>query len=246
MAGDILAHLYRRLKELKRPDARIVAVSKTQPPEAIEAFIKAGQLEFGENRFNEARDKIAYLHQHSLSQRNSDSGKAVIYHHIGPLQSGNARQIPRIFSFIHGVSSMTGLQVLLEAALRQREREEKQLHCSKRWPIHYFFQVRLTDEESKVGGLEASQLRNIDVIPQNDALHFAGFMTMGPENQNQGEIREVFHQLRCLRDEIAPGKLLSMGMSADWEIALSEGADILRLGSLLFGSRKAGPWSPAK
>jgi hypothetical protein len=208
---------------------RIIAVSKTHGPERIRELWNAGISDFGENRQNEARDKFPLVPVDDLPV-----DARPVYHHIGPLQSGSARQIPGLFDWVHGVASMDALSRLMEAAPRK----------SPDRPLHYLIQVRLTAERSKAGGMEPDQLRQMNHFPGNELVRFAGFMTIGPANQDPVETREVFHQLRELRDLLAPGTELSMGMSGDWEIAVAEGATMIRIGTALFGPRGPGPWRP--
>jgi len=221
-----------RLREVGRESTRIIAVSKTHGPERISEFLRYGQRDFGENRQNEARDKFPLVDLQGLKPE-----ELPVYHHIGPLQSGNARQIPGLFQYVHGASSVSALKVLAGAALRRLEEGK-----TDRDPLRYLVQIRLTGEESKEGGMTPEEFQNLDSLPENEALRFSGFMTMGPAHQEPGETREVFARLRELRDECLPGGELSMGMSGDWEIALEEGASMIRLGTILFGRRGEGPW----
>ncbi|MDH5656862.1 MAG: YggS family pyridoxal phosphate-dependent enzyme, partial [Spirochaetia bacterium] len=228
-----LIHIKNRLIELGRPDVRIIAVSKTHPPESISKLLNEGQIDFGENRYAEARDKIPLIDVSGLSK-----DQYPIFHHIGPLQSGNARQIPSLFHYIHGVSSFKTLLIMGESALKIYEKVHK---IDDRLPIKYLIQVNLTGEDAK-SGMTEKELLSMDRFYENEAVKFCGFMTMGPANQDPVFTREVFHHLRELRDRILPEGELSMGMSGDWEIAVSEGATMIRLGTILFGERKGGPW----
>lgn len=233
-AQERLLALKERLRESHHEKIRIIAVTKTHGPDAIDELLAIGHRDFGENRQNEARDKFPLVHVDDLT-----ADRRPIYHHIGPLQSGSARQIPPLFDYVHGVSSLPPLEVLATHALRWFEH-----HGETREPIRYLIQIRLTDEAGKVGGMDPDQFQNLASRPENDALRFCGLMTMGPENQDPIETREVFHRLRELRDRFCPGMELSIGMSGDWEIAIEEGATMIRIGSLIFGERGAGPWHP--
>ena len=214
-------------------DVTIVAVSKTHGPERIDELAELGLRDFGENRYTEARDKFPEVHyQGPLSP--------LIYHHIGPLQSGFARNLPGLFHWVHGASSVSAIKKLARAA--DKYAQETPAAINKLWPMQYLVQIRLTGEETKLGGMDPAEFLNLESIPENDSLKFAGFMTMGPEDQDPIETREVFSRLRSLRDEALPGGELSMGMSGDWQIAVEEGATIIRLGSVLFGPRKGAPW----
>ena len=232
-SGSALEEIRQTLSRMGRPDVNIVAVSKTHAPESIDALAALGLRHFGENRFNEARDKfpeVAY----------SNDADPLIFHHIGPLQSGFARNLPGLFHRVHGASSLSAIEKLVRAA--EKYAESNPDIKAPLWPMEYLIQIRLTSEESKLGGMSVAEFRGLDSLPENQAIRFRGFMTMGPENQDPVQTREVFHQLRELRDESFPEGELSMGMSGDWPIAVEEGATIIRLGSVLFGPRESGPW----
>ena len=239
MGENNLEKIKKRLIELGRPDVRIIAVSKTHPPESITSLLKLGQLDFGENRYSEARNKFPLVDLSVLK-----SHQHPVYHHIGPLQSGNARQIPEIFQYVHGVSSMKAVLILKDSALKIYSKQIRNENHKSRWPIRYLIQINLTGEITKAGGMPEKELLAMETFPENEALKFSGFMTMGPADQNPAETREIFHHLRELRDKIYPDGELSMGMSGDWEIAVSEGATMIRLGTSIFGTRKEGPWKP--
>ena len=238
MYTENLNRIRQRLRELGRPDVRIIAVSKTHGPEVITELLRAGHRDFGENRQSEARDKIPLV---ELSGIPLD--RVPVYHHIGPLQSSGARQLPGLFTWVHGASSLHGIEALAKAALHHNGTLEKALPPDL-WPMRYLIQVRLTSEETKLGGMAEEELLAMDRFPENEGLRFAGFMSMGPENGDPAETREVFQRLREIRNRILPGGELSMGMSQDWEIAVEEGATMVRLGTTIFGRRKAAPWKP--
>lgn len=230
-----LTHIQNRLKEMGKPHVRIIAVSKTHGPEAIDAMLGLGQRDFGENRQNEARDKLPLVNTSGL-----DSEHRPIYHHIGPLQSSGARQIPGLFHYVHGVGSRSALEALAKAALKFRDKSLES--GTEVAPLQYLIQMNLTGETSKMGGMSLEEWDNLDGFTENDALKAAGFMTMGPTNQDPVQTREVFHHLREFRDKNFPQGELSMGMSGDWEMAVEEGATMIRLGTTLFGKRNDGPW----
>ncbi|MEQ9367051.1 MAG: alanine racemase, partial [Leptospirales bacterium] len=131
----------------------------------------------------------------------------------------------------------SALETLMKSAERKLAGPEDQ-------KLSYLVQVALTDESGKVGGMPIDQVRNLDAFPENEVVRFAGFMTMGPESQDPVLTREVFQRLRELRDGLFPEGELSMGMSGDWELAVAEGATMIRVGTALFGPRGTGPWSP--
>lgn len=214
-----LEALKSRLASLGHSDVCLVAVSKTHPAERITELLRAGHRDFGENRQTEAREKFPLVDTSGLGP-----ARMPVYHHIGPLQSGAAREIARLFDCVHGASSKSGIDALAKACARRTS------------PMRYFVQLNLTGESSKLGGMTEQDLREL-AIPSTEMLIFSGFMTMGPSDAEPTETRRVFRRAREIRDELAPGKELSMGMSHDYEIALEEGAAVLRIGSLIFGER---------
>ncbi len=234
----LLDRIRNRLVQLGRPDVRIIAVSKTHGPERIRGWLEAGLRDFGENRQNEARDKFPLVRVDDLPL-----ARRPIYHHIGPLQSGAARQIPGLFTYVHGVGSLPALAALQQAAARYASRESPAAD-PERWPLRFLVQVRLTDEATKAGGFTPEDLAALDDIPDAPECRFVGFMTMGPADGAPGPTRAAFGALRAIRDARLPGGELSMGMSGDWELAVEEGATMIRIGSALFGQRAGGPWRP--
>ena len=213
-----------RVESMGRPDVRIVAVSKTRSAKRICELLEAGHADFGENRAGEAKDKIR-----EVASLLPNPTVRPIYHYLGPLQSGQARQIPDFFDYVHGASSLSGIESLLKAA---RKRHDRDGHV-----VRYLIQLNLTGETSKLGGMAADEARNLDGFPENDGLRFAGFMAMGPTNRDAEATRDVFRGLREIRDELFPSGELSMGMSGDWETAVKEGATMIRVGSTIFGRR---------
>lgn len=214
-----------RLVALGHAEVRIIAVSKTHGPQRIRGWLDCGLRDFGENRQNEARDKFPLIDCRDLGPEQQP-----IFHHIGPLQSGAARQIPGLFHWVHGAASSSALFVLAQSAQHRR------------WSIDYLIQLDLTGEATKQGGIEESGLQSMLPFVENEFLHFRGFMVMGPSSGDPGETRQVFRRARQLRDELAPQGELSMGMSGDWELAVEEGSTMIRVGSLLFGERGQAPW----
>ncbi len=213
-----------------------MAVSKTHGPERIRALLECGQRDFGENRPNEAEPKFALVGAGQLPE-----AVRPICHHIGPLQTGSARQVARTFHWVQGVGSLSALRAL-DAATGKQARLDPE-----REPIRYLIQLHLTAEDTKLGGVSESGLEALlSARPQNPWLAWVGFMTMGPESGDAQAIRNVFARLRVLRDRHIPGGELSMGMSGDWEIAVDEGATIIRVGTLLFGPRAGAPWKPSR
>ena len=208
----------------KRPveDITLVAVSKTQPAEAVREAIAAGLSEFGENRIQEAELKIP------------DVGReAARWHLIGHLQSNKARRAVELFDMIHSLDSVD--------LARRLERVCGAVH-RKELPV--LIQVDLGHEATKTG-VEENDLRNVvDAVRECDRLRLMGLMTLPPFFDDAEKTRPYFKRLRELRDELQTAEAfgerrgdLSMGMTHDFEIAIEEGATIIRVGTAIFGER---------
>jgi hypothetical protein len=200
---------------------RLVAVSKRQPLEAIREALAAGQVVFGENYLQEAEAKIAAL------------GQGVAWHCIGHLQSNKARIAAEIFDCIETLDRLK-----LAKGLENRLAE-----LGKTMPV--LVQVNVGGEMQKAGisPEEAGQL--CCELQQFPHLILQGLMTMPPFVDDPEESRGCFRRLRLLGEELAAQGLLgrqgvvelSMGMSGDFEVAIEEGATLVRVGTALFGER---------
>ncbi|MFH1058297.1 MAG: YggS family pyridoxal phosphate-dependent enzyme [Pseudomonadota bacterium] len=200
-------------------DVRLVAVSKTQPPEAVREALAAGQVVFGENYVQEAAAKIA------------GAGPGPEWHFIGHLQTNKARQAAELFSAVQSVHSLK-----LAQALDRRAGE-----LDKR--IMVLIQVSLAGEEQKSGCLPAEASGLAQAIAALPHLDLRGLMTMPPFFDEPEAARPYFAGLRELAAALAPdlpaGAMseLSMGMSGDFEAAIAEGATLVRVGTAIFGAR---------
>ncbi|OGQ98329.1 MAG: YggS family pyridoxal phosphate enzyme [Deltaproteobacteria bacterium RIFOXYD12_FULL_55_16] len=199
---------------------RLVAVSKHQSLEAIREAMAAGQTVFGENYLQEAEDKVAAL------------GQGLAWHCIGHLQSNKARLAAEIFTCIETIDRLK-----LAKALEGRLSE-----LGKTMPV--LVQVNVGGEAQKAGVAPQEAGRLCRELQQFPHLALQGLMTMPPLVENPEESRSSFRQLRLLGEELAvqglfgPGSVeLSMGMSADFEVAIEEGATLVRVGTALFGER---------
>ncbi len=205
--------------------SKLVVITKNHTYEKIQLLYDYGHRDFGENKYQEARDKFPLV--------KIKPDEPFITHHVGPLQSGNARNIPQIFDWIHGAGSVNALQILEKASLKNYKKSSKR--------IHYLIQLNLTREPSKLGGFFLEDFESLferKILPtENEAMIFKGFMTMGPSDGNLEISRKVFKELRKIRDQYKKDGELSMGMSGDWQIALEEGATILRIGTAILGNR---------
>jgi pyridoxal phosphate enzyme (YggS family) len=208
----------------RRPEeVTLVAVSKTHPPQAVREAFAAGLRDFGENRVQEAEAKIESL---------GDLRAAGLrWHLVGHLQSNKAKRAVRIFDCIHSVDG-----VELGGKLAKAVAEEGR-------SLPALVQVDLGHEASK-SGLEENQLfALLTALQAPPALRVVGLMTLPPFQEDPEAVRPFFRRLRELRDQaLAQGLLagsdLSMGMSHDLEVAVEEGATLLRVGTAVFGERE--------
>ena len=199
---------------------RLVAVSKTVSTENIEGAIAAGVTILGENYVQEARDKVARIRQ------------PVAWHFIGHLQSNKAKYAVDLFSMVHSVDRLSLAEALDQEAHKR----------SKILPV--LIQVNISGEESKSGINPQGTLQLLERIAALQHLSVQGLMTMPPWFEDPEDARPHFNALRKLREELANKKIygvslqeLSMGMSGDFEVAIEEGATLVRIGTALFGPR---------
>ena len=210
----------------KREEVLLLPVSKGQSAEAVEEAAALGFTIFGENKVQEALVKIP-----RCSSR-------LQWHMIGHLQSNKAREAVRLFSMIQSIDS-------LHLAIEVNKWAQK---LSKRVPI--LLEVNLAGEASKFGFNAQELLANLSELNALPRLELQGLMTIAPYSPTPDRARPIFAKLRQLREECgarlgAPLPHLSMGMSGDYEIAIEEGATIVRIGTALFGPRHS-PKKPAE
>ena len=196
----------------------LLAVSKTYPPEIIQQAIDAGQIRFGENRVQEALDKIPQL------------PPEVEWHLIGHLQKNKVRKVLPICAWIHSVDSLKIAESI--------NRIVGELNLT----ANIYLQVNIADDEAKFGFSPSEIRESIDQLTAMEHLHIEGLMTIPEFTDDIEKTRSHFSGLSDLRDELKtrsglalPG--LSMGMSHDFTIAIEEGATIVRVGSAIFGKR---------
>jgi PLP dependent protein len=207
----------------RRPeDITLIAVSKNFPAESLAAAVAAGQMHFGENRVQEAASKIPYF----------SSTPGLTWHMIGHLQSNKAQRAAELFDVIHSVDSIKLAQRLSQAAIE----------TGKELPV--LIQVDLGDEATKFGAERGRILEIVSAILGLRGLRLNGLMTIPPYFDDPERVRPYFTALCELRHELErqqPGCLghaeLSMGMSHDFEVAIQEGATIVRVGTAIFGER---------
>ena len=204
----------------------LMAVSKHQPPEAVEAALAAGLTCFGENRVQEAKAKIPLCPGRARWQL------------IGHLQSNKCRDAVALFGMIQSVDSL---------ALAQ----ELDKHCEKAAKtLPVLLEVNVAGEASKFGYTPTALLAELATLNQLPRLEIHGLMTIAPYTPTPERVRPVFRRLRELKTECeqllgVPLPQLSMGMSGDFEVAIEEGATCVRIGTALFGPRLRHAEEPA-
>lgn len=190
----------------------IVAVTKGLTAQAIEAALEAGIRHIGENRVQEAREKIARL---------SNLQPCPTWHMVGHLQTNKVKTAVEIFDIIHSIDSLR-----LAEALSGRARNT----------VPVLLQVNISGEEPKSGFSEAELPKAAEDVARLPMLKVKGLMTIAPLVSDPEEVRPIFRRLRELRDYLGL-EHLSMGMSDDFEVAVGEGATMVRIGRAIFGER---------
>ena len=194
-----------------RADVKLVAVTKTFPASDVDHAIAAGMTDVGENKVQEARDKKPSV---------TDSAR---WHLIGHLQSNKAKDAVRLFDVIQTIDSIE----LAERVARFAEAEGKRQEV--------LVQVNVGDEAQKSGAEIADVPSLVRRIAELPSLHLAGLMAIPPLGEAEA-MRQYFRTLRALRDDLGQREL-SMGMTDDFEVAIEEGATLIRVGRAIFGAR---------
>jgi pyridoxal phosphate enzyme (YggS family) len=197
----------------KPEEIKLVAVSKTHSAQSVAELVGMDQLCFGENRVQEAEDKITLI-------------QGAEWHLIGHLQSNKARRAVKLFDVIQSVDS-------LELA----ERLERICSEEGRPQLPMYIQVDLAQETTKTGMLAEELPEAVKTIKDFHHLKLEGLMTIPPFFDDPEKVRPYFARLRHLRDEFVPNGELSMGMSGDFETAIEEGSTLVRVGTSIFGVR---------
>jgi len=198
-----------------RDSVRLLAVSKTKPPEAIREAADCGLRLFGENKVQEAQSKIPMC------------PAGLEWHLIGHLQSNKAKLAANLFQMIHSVDSLKLLRAL-------------DTHAGTSLPV--LLQVNVSGEASKSGMTPEEVSEVIEAANQMQKVEVHGLMSIPPFTADSEKARDHFIALRELRDRLqqetgTPLPELSMGMSHDLEVAIEEGSTWVRIGTDLFGSR---------
>jgi hypothetical protein len=196
----------------------LVAVSKTKPVADLQEMYNSGQRDFGENYVQELVDKVEAL------------PKDIRWHFIGHLQSNKVKYIAPFVHLIHGVDSIK----LLQEINKQAAKNNRSIQC--------LLQVHVAQEETKFG-FDEQELMDIDwaLIQSLQNIQVVGLMAMASFSDNMNLVRSEFRQLKSIFTKLKTVnnqlQIISMGMSADYAIAIEEGSTMVRIGSLLFGSR---------
>lgn len=200
----------------------LIAISKTHPPQTLQAAIEAGVSDLGESRVQEAEPKITQIGRQSAR-----------WHLVGHLQENKARRAIGLFDIIHSLDSIS-LAQRLDRLCASEARDE----------LPVLVQINLGGEDSKTG-IDPNEVEALlDAVAQCPRLQLIGLMTLPPYSENPENARSFFKTLRELRDQFQrDGRFgtgaghLSMGMSHDFEIAIEEGATMIRVGTAIFGER---------
>jgi pyridoxal phosphate enzyme (YggS family) len=209
-------------------DVTLVGVSKTHPASAVRAAFAAGLRDFGENRVQEAEAKSAEL---------ADLRAAGLrWHLIGHLQANKAKKAAALFDVVHSVDG-AALGARLDKAAAEQGRV-----------LPVLVQVDLAGEATKYGLEEAGLMAALEALRASGSLRVEGLMVLPPYFEDPEAARPFFRRLRDLRDKAVArglgGAQLSMGMSHDFEVAIEEGATLVRVGTALFGERATAPAEP--
>lgn len=212
------------VEELKAKNVLLVAVSKTKSVEAIKELYDLGQRDFGENYVQELAGKQAQLPQD------------IRWHFIGHLQTNKVRYVASFVELIHGVDSVK----LLKEINKQGAKNDRVLQV--------LFQIHIAKEETKFG-LDEKELEEIlntylSELRELKNVQVKGLMGMASFTENKEQVRKEFRFLKTLFDKYAQLQTtniqlqtLSMGMSGDYKLAVEEGSNLVRIGSLIFGER---------
>lgn len=196
---------------------RLLAVSKTHPVEIVRQAYEAGLRCFGENRVMEMISKASKLPDD------------IEWHLIGHLQRNKVKEAVQVAAYVHSIDSLELLKRVNDVAAASAK-------CPK-----LLLEVNISGEESKFGFVP-EQVENALMAGKDWHCPIIGLMTMAPFGASENELHRIFGALRQLRDELSvksglPLPELSMGMSGDFEVAIEEGATIVRVGTAIFGTR---------
>lgn len=206
--------------ELKAKNVTLIAVSKTKPIEDIQSLLAKGQMDFGENYVQE------------LAEKQSKISGDIHWHFIGHLQTNKVKQVVPFVYLIHSVDSLK----LLKEINKQAEKINRKIDC--------LLQMHIAKEETKFGMDEAELDELLQALPLFTSVNIKGLMGMATLTDDLNAVRSEYRYLKQLYDrlkndrtECSSFNILSMGMSGDYHIAVEEGSNMVRIGSLIFGER---------
>ncbi|MVN22469.1 YggS family pyridoxal phosphate-dependent enzyme [Mucilaginibacter arboris] len=215
-------------KETEHSNVKLIAVSKTKPVEVLQEAYNAGQRVFGENNVQELVEKQEQL------------PKDIEWHLIGHLQTNKVKYIASFISLIHSVDSLK----LLQEIDKQAAKNKRVIDC--------LLQIYIADEETKFGlGFdEAIELLRSEEFTVLKNVRIVGVMGIATNTENQKQLKEEFYELHTFFNGLKTSffrkedsfKEISMGMSADYKIAIEQGSTMIRVGSLIFGQRLIPHW----
>lgn len=214
--------------ETGHSNVKLIAVSKTKPVEVLQEAYNAGQRVFGENNVQELVEKQGQL------------PKDIEWHLIGHLQTNKVKYIASFINLIHSVDSLK----LLQEIDKQAAKNNRIIDC--------LLQIYIADEETKFGlGFdEAIELLRSEGFTTLQHVRIVGLMGIATNTENQKQLKDEFYELHTFFDGVKASffrkedsfKELSIGMSADYKIAIEEGSTMIRVGSLIFGQRLVPHW----
>ena len=187
----------------------VICVTKGRPVSQIQEAVSLGLKHIGENRVQEALEKYKQIFD-------------VKWHMIGHLQSNKVKDALKIFDLIHSVDSVSLARQINQQALKMNKVQE------------ILLEVKTSPELRKFGFKSEMLAESCEEIAKFQNVKIKGLMTIAPLLPDASQARPYFSKLRQLRDKLNPGGLLSMGMSSDFQVAIEEGADIIRLGRAIF------------
>ncbi|MEO1009290.1 MAG: YggS family pyridoxal phosphate-dependent enzyme [Planctomycetota bacterium] len=250
IADDELRRRYRDVHErIERAASRtetdaasiiLVAVTKHAEPEQILQLVRAGHLDFGENRVQQLLQRASMLSEQAERMRSlgaalgaAGASEPVRWHMIGQLQRNKAKQVASVCRLVHSVDSLRVAEELQEIGLKREA------------PVEVLLQVNTSGEAAKAGCPGAAALHVVEQIHTMIHLRLRGIMAIAPYSEDPEDSRPVFSRCRELFEEIRTEGLversfniLSMGMSGDFEVAIEEGANMVRVGSAIFGEKR--------
>lgn len=220
MLKDNLNHVIENIHKSCKNEVTLIAVSKTKPAEMIQELYDAGCRNFGENKVQELIDKYEIL------------PKDICWHMIGHLQRNKVKYIVDKVSLIHSVDSLRLAQTI--------EKEAEKKNCV----VDILIEINMAREESKYGIYPEELEALLREISHLSHIRVKGLMTVAPNVKNPEENRKIFTEMKKLSVDIAKKNIdniimsiLSMGMSNDYNIAVEEGANMVRVGMSIFGAR---------